>query len=145
MNRYIVRLVDGGFKSCLARARRQKYVVVRDLVPHDHRGETAISEVNGPEQDAYDDRDDYDFYDDYDDYEDPPLYAVGRISGMTNDELIQEARRQCSIHDSAVDRCVEMGSPIIENAAARLNICSAECKRREIEWLWPDDYEGDAA
>jgi hypothetical protein len=79
--------------------------------------------------------------DEYDD--DPPLYTEGRISGMTNDELIREARRQCSIHDSAIDRCVEMGSWVIENAAARLDICSAECKRREIEWLWPDDYEDD--
>lgn len=87
--------------------------------------------------------DDWDnsYYDD-DDYEDPPLYAPGRIAAMSNDELIAEARRQCTIHDSAIDRCVEMGSPIIENAAARLNICSAECKRREIDWLWPDDYEG---
>lgn len=92
-----------------------------------------IRDVNGWEED-----DDYDRDTDYDDY-DPPLYAQGRIQGMTDDELIREARRQCSIHDSAVDRCVEMGSPIIENAAARLNICSSECKRRGIEWLWPDD------
>lgn len=93
---------------------------------------------------TYCDEDDRDYDDGYDFYEDdPPLYRDGRIAGMSNEELIQEARRQCSIHDSAVDRCVEMGSPIIENAAARLNICSAECKRREIEWLWPDDFEGD--
>lgn len=142
MNRCIVRLVSGDLKSSLARARRQRYVVVKDLVLQNHSGETAIPNLR-EEDDDYDRDTDYDDYDDYDD--DPPLYAVGRISGMTNDELIQEARRQCSIHDRAVDRCVEMGSPIIENAAARLNICSAECKRREIEWLWPDDYEGDAA
>lgn len=139
MNRYIVRLVSGGIKSPLARARLQRYVVVKEPA-HVHEDEP-IYEANNHEED-----DDYDFYDDdlYDDFDDdPPLYAIGRIHGMTDDELIQEARRQCSIHDSAVDRCVEMGSPIIENAAARLNICSAECKRREIEWLWPDDYEGD--
>jgi hypothetical protein len=90
-----------------------------------------------------DEDDDYDHYTDYDDDfdDDPPLYAAGRISGMTNEELIREARRQCSIHDSAVDRCVAMGSPVIENAAARLNICTTECERRGIEWLWPDDYE----
>ena len=79
--------------------------------------------------------DDRDYYDDYDNYEDPPLYAEGHIKGMTNKELIREARRQCAIHDSAIDRCVEMGSPIIEYAAARLSVCSAECKRRGIEWL----------
>ena len=100
----------------------------------------AVNEEDDDRHLEYDD--DYDFYDDP--YEDPPLYPEGRISAMTNDELIQEARRQCSIHDSAIDRCVEMGSPIIENAAARLDICSAECERRGIEWLWPDD-EGDAA
>lgn len=80
---------------------------------------------------------DFDYADDFDD--DPPLYAAGRISGMTNEELIKEARRQCSIHDSAVDRCEEINSPTIETAAARLNICSAECERRKIEWLEPDD------
>ncbi len=63
---------------------------------------------------------------------------------MTNEQLIKEARLQCSIHDSAVDRCVAMGSPVIEKAAARLDICSAECKRRGIEWLWPE-LLGDSA
>lgn len=85
--------------------------------------------------------DDYDFYDD----DDRPLYPEGVIVGMSNEELIKEANRQCSIHDSAVDRCEQINSPTIETAAGRLNICSAECERRGIEWLSIDDSEIDRA
>jgi hypothetical protein len=83
-----------------------------------------------------------DFDDGFDDYEDPPLYRAGRIAAMTDTQLVAEARRQCRIHDSAIDRCEPMGSLCIENAAGRLNICEAECKRRGIEWLWPTEAEG---
>ncbi len=79
-------------------------------------------------------------YGDY--YDDPPLYVPGRIAAMTNAELIAEARRQCNTHDGAVDRCEEINSPTIETAAARLDICSAECERRGIEWL-TDDWESE--
>lgn len=75
------------------------------------------------------------------DHEDPPLYESWRIAAMTDAELIAEANRQCRIHDSAIDRCVEMGSPIIENAAGRLNICDVECDRRGIRWLDVSDEE----
>lgn len=88
-------------------------------------------------------------YDDWDDdreedeYDDPPLYAPGRIEAMTDEELIREANRQCLIHDRAVDRCEAINSPTIETAAGRLDICSAECKRRGIEWLdMSDEGEG---
>jgi hypothetical protein len=85
--------------------------------------------------------DDDDYWDDHvdDEYDDPPLYAPGRIAAMTDAELTAEANRQCLIHDMAVDRCEEINSPTIETAAGRLDICSAECKRRGIEWLVVED------
>lgn len=90
------------------------------------------------------------FYEDHYDYEEPSLYAPGRIEAMTDAQLITEANHQCLKHDEAVDRCEEINSPTIETAAARLNICSAECKRRGIEWLdlgdddsSPRQYGGD--
>lgn len=80
--------------------------------------------------------------DDWDDggedyYDDPPRYPEGRIAGMTDLELINECRRQCRIHDNGVDS-LPMGHTTIEDAAARLDICEAECKRRGLEWLEPD-------
>jgi hypothetical protein len=60
-----------------------------------------------------------------DDYEEPPLYADGKLTGMTPEQLIAERDRQNRIHDMAVDRCEEINSPTIETAAARARVIGA--------------------
>jgi hypothetical protein len=69
-------------------------------------------------------------WDDDDYYEEPPLYAAGRLEGMTPEQLIAERDRQNRVHDNAVDRCEEINSPTIETAAARARMVHRELERR---------------
>ncbi len=69
---------------------------------------------------------------DYDNYVEPPLYPAGRLAGMTPEQLIAERDRQNRIHDMAVDRCEEINSPTIEDAAARSRMVERELKSRGL-------------
>lgn len=69
-----------------------------------------------------------DYFDDQ--YEEPPLYPLGKLQGMTPDELISERDRQNRIHDAAVDRCEEINSPTIEIATARARLVHQELETR---------------
>jgi len=76
----------------------------------------------------------------YDDYwieegifEEPPLYKPGALAAMSPEALVKERDRQHGIHDSAVDRCEEINSPTIEDAAARARMVQAELTRRGFD------------
>lgn len=52
------------------------------------------------------------------------------MQNMTAEQLNKEWNLQCRRHDSAVDRCEEINSPTIEDAAAKMYAIEAELKRR---------------
>ena len=54
----------------------------------------------------------------------------GQLQSMTPEQLLKERDRQNNRHDSAVDRCEELNSSTIEDAAWKSDACEAELKRR---------------
>lgn len=62
---------------------------------------------------------------------------------MTPQDLGKAWCRQCRRHDSAVDRCEEINSPTIEDAAAWMRFIEREFERRGLDYF---DYTiGEAA
>jgi hypothetical protein len=91
----------------------------------------------------------YDDWDDFDDYYDPyeeeererraHQTEVARLQAMTPEQLGKEWSRHCRRHDSAVDRCEQINSPTIEDAAGWMRFIENELESRGLRYF---DYTG---
>jgi hypothetical protein len=71
-------------------------------------------------------------YGDYwpdDDYDDPPLYPVGKLAGMTVEQLRLEYERQCDRQGALGDADI-IDDYAVEQTEARCRMVEAEIKRR---------------
>lgn len=76
-----------------------------------------------------------DFYDDYEgwddrDYEDPPLYPLGKLAGMTLEELEKESDYQCDRQGRLGD-AEYINDYEVEQTEARCTLVENEIKRRK--------------
>ncbi|HMO74541.1 MAG TPA: hypothetical protein PKD99_02435 [Sphingopyxis sp.] len=83
----------------------------------------------------------FDFDDqDYERREEERIAAIKQsYLDMPPDKLGAEWNRHCRRHDSAVDRCEEINSPTIEDAAAWMRFIEREFERRGLSY---HDYLG---
>lgn len=82
------------------------------------------------------DRCDYcDPIDDYDDniYVDPPLYPVGKLAGMTVEQLRAEHVRQCDRQGRLGD-AEHIDDRAVEETERRCRLVEDELKRRGAKW-----------
>lgn len=68
--------------------------------------------------------------DDQDLYEDPPLYPVGKLAGMSLEELEREYDRQCD-RQGRLGEAEHINDRAVEETEMRCNLVEAEIKRRK--------------
>jgi hypothetical protein len=84
------------------------------------------------------DWDDYDYADNIDDEADEERrYSewLAKLEAMTPEDLAKEWVHHCNRHDSAIDRCEEINSPTIEDAASRMETIERIFKDRGLKYL----------